>query len=155
MASNKELAGSQISNSINSGPVIRLCQHSKLWHLFNILFADFSMTGMRNIKLIIKALEQPLILSAYMMLIYTKNFWCHIILRNTIMVVKACQRSPADMEGRENISLAPLHNFSNLLPVCHILIFQLLHRCTSDNKAIIFLMTNIGKGYIKFIKIIR
>ena len=109
---------------------------------------------MRHIKFIIKASEKRLILYTKMMLIYTKNFGSYIIFRNTIMIIKTCLGSPANMEGGIYMSLTPFHNLCYLIPIGYILKGHLLHWGTGNDKSIIVLMTYLSKGAIKLCEII-
>ena len=79
----------------------------------------------------------------------------HRIFRNPIMIVQAGLRPPADMKGRINMSLAPLHDFGHFIPVSHFFKRHIFHRSPGDNHTIVFLVAHLIKRSIKLRQIIH
>ena len=71
------------------------------------------------------------------------------------MIKKSCLCPPADMEGRKDMGLRPIHNLRKFLPVFHLGEVHLFYRRTGDDHAVIILLLNIPKLYIKRIKMRR
>ena len=74
-----------------------------------------------------------------------------LIFRNSVMIIQARLCSPADMQSRMHMGLAPLHDGCQLIPVVHLLEFHVLHRRSGDDHAIEFPAADFIKGNIKLI----
>ena len=107
------------------------------------------MTGMGCIKLVVKAPEQNRPFVIRMVREYTEELFRQGILFDTVVIVKSRLGAPADMEGRMNIGLAPLHDLAKLIPVVHILKFQLFHRCAGNDHAVKFPVLQLIEALIK------
>ena len=56
---------------------------------------------------------------------------------------RACLRRPADVERRGDMRTRPVEDFSNLIPISHLLKIHLLYRSTGDNHAIVLFTAHL------------
>ena len=67
------------------------------------------------------------------------------------MIVQACLGTPADVKRRMHMSLAPLHDEGQLIPVINLFEFHIFHRSAGDDHAIEFLAADLIEGHIKLV----
>ena len=72
----------------------------------------------------------------------------------SVMIMKSCLGTPADMQSRMDVVFAPFHNFAQFRPIGNFFKFQMLHRCSCDNHSVKVLVFNIRKGFIEFEKVV-
>ena len=116
---------------------------------FDIFLVYGGVSGMWHIKLIVEPTEQHTVLIGQRMLVHTRQLLRQTVLLNSIMVVQAGLCPPADMEGAVNMALAPLHDFTQFIPVFHLFKLQQFHRCTGNDEAIVELVLNLIKGLVE------
>ena len=109
---------------------------------------------MRHIELIVETAEKSLVLDAKVMLVDTEDLLSRILLVDAVVVVEARLRTPADMERRIAVLLAPLHDLGDLFPVGDLLEGHLLDGRTRDDEAIILLVAHLGERAVEFRKIV-
>ena len=85
-----------------------------------------------------------------MVLIDAEDLLLRPVLRDAVVIVEPRLCAPADVERREGVLLAPLHDLCDLVPVGDLLEGILLDRRPRDDKAIVFFMAHLGKRSIKF-----
>ena len=71
-----------------------------------------------------------------------------------MMEIQTGLSTPADVEGRKNMGLRPLHDLYQLAPVSDIFKFHLLHRSAGNDKAVEILVLKLLKGIIKTIQMV-
>ncbi len=65
-----------------------------------------------------------------------EQLFVQLMLGNAVMIVQPRLGSPADVECRVHMGAAPLHDFTELRPVLHLLEVHVLHRSPGDDHAI-------------------
>ena len=73
----------------------------------------------------------------------TEHLLIQCILRHSIMMIEPCLRRPADVERRGDMRTRPVEDFSNLIPISHLLKIHLLYRSTGDNHAIVLFTAHL------------
>ena len=80
-----------------------------------------------------------------MVLIDAEDLLLRPMLRDAVVIVEPRLRAPADVERREGVLLAPLHDLRDLVPVGDLLKGILLDRRARDDEAVVLLMAHLGK----------
>ena len=71
------------------------------------------------------------------------------MLFDAVMIVQAGLRSPADVERRVYVSLGPLHDLAELIPVLHFLELEMLYRSSRYDHAVIVIALDLIKSLIE------
>ena len=116
------------------------------------LLIDSCIAGDRHIEIIIHAAHDHLLPVEHLLAIDTGELFREQALLDAIMIVEPGLRAPADVEGREDMGLGPLHDFRKLRPVLHLLERKLLDRRTGDNQTVEVLLLHLIQGHIEFIE---
>ncbi len=125
------------------------CQNLDFRNGLHILPPDGGMPGMGHPEFIVKAPEQNGIFVNHLMPEYAKELFRQQHLLNSIVVIQRRLGTPADMQGAVDMGLAPLHDAAQLVPIPHLLKFQLLHRCAGDDKAVEILLLNFFEAAVE------
>mgnify|MGYP003052182439 CR=1 FL=1 len=64
----------------------------------------------------------------------TEHLLIQCILRHSIMMIEPCLRRPADVERRGDMRTRPVEDFSNLIPISHLLKIHLLYHVERMNE---------------------
>ena len=89
-------------------------------------------------------------LNAKSVLVNARKFFVHQIFRNAVIVIQGGLRSPANVECRPGVRLAPLHDFDKLIPISHVLEFDKLKRCARHYEAVVIVALNVVERAVKF-----
>ena len=84
-----------------------------------------------------------------MVLIDAEDLLLRPVLRDAVVIVEPRLCAPADVERREGMLLAPLHDLCDLVPVGDLLKGILLDRRTRDDEAVVLFMAHLGKRPIE------
>ena len=78
-----------------------------------------------------------------------EHLLCQGIFGYAEVVVQTRLCRPADMQGGEHMGLGPLHNLTDLVPVIHLFIRQMLHRRPGDNHPVIMFVLDLPEGGVE------
>ena len=148
MTGDKNLPALFVHQNIHTS-LLRRCKDLQARDLFDILSVNGGMPGMGNPEFIVKATKQDSTLIVGLVRINTEELFRQLFFVDAIMVIKTSLGSPANMESRVDMGLAPLHNGTQLLPVVHILKFQMFHRRSSDDHTVKLTILQFIKGFVK------
>ena len=98
---------------------------------------------------IVKATEQLAVGFQHVLRKDAEHLLRQVILGNVEVIIQSGKRRPADVQGGKNVGLCPLHNVADLVPIVHILEFQMLHRRTGDDAAVIILIPDLRKSSVE------
>ena len=139
----EELPPPQIRNDVDAR--IALGENGQLGHGIDVGTARLRMARVRHIENIVKAAQEALMLHTAMVLIDAEDLLLRPVLRDAVVIVEPRLRAPADMERREGVLLAPLHDLRDLVPVGDLLKGILLDRRPRDDETIVLFMAHLGK----------
>ena len=112
------------------------------------------MAAVRSQENIIKTSYQRNLTIVYSMLVNTEKLLRELDLIYAVIMIKACLCAPADMESTGDMSLSPVHDHADLIPVIHFLKGNIFHRCSGDYHTIKLLILDIIKGAIEPVQMI-
>ena len=148
MAGHEELTPSTGHRHIYTS-ILRLGKQRQFRNLLYIFPAHFRVAAMRHIEHIIKSTENGMQRLQGTMFKDTEHLLIQCILRHSIMMIEPCLRRPADVERRGDMRTRPVEDFSNLIPISHLLKIHLLYRSTGDNHAIVLFTAHLVEIRIK------
>ena len=143
MPRDEELPPPQICNDVDAR--IALGEDGQLGHGIDVGTARLRMARVRHVENIVKATQKALVLHTAMVLIDAEDLLLRPVLRDAVVIVEPRLCAPADVERREGMLLAPLHDLCDLIPVGNLLKGILLDRRTRDDEAVVLFMAHLGK----------
>ena len=147
----EELPSPQICDDVDT--CIALGENGQLGHGVDVGTARLRMARVRYVENIVKATQKALVLHTAMVLIDAEDLLLRPVLRDAVVIVEPRLRAPADMERREGVLLAPLHDLCDLVPVGDLLKGILLDRRPRDDEAVVLFMAHLGKRAVELRKI--
>ena len=129
-------------------------QDFKLTAGFYILFTHICVTGMRHIKLIIKATEQHRSAFGDRVLEHTEQFFLQRILFDIIMMIQTSLGTPTNVHRRENMAGGPLHDGNQFRPIFHLFKGKILHWRTRNDHPIKVLILDVRKCFVEIVQIL-
>ena len=118
--------------------IVRLGNNSQPRMFLDIRTAYLRMAAVRHEEHIIETTEDRQLTHtlADMMLEDTEHLLVERILGDTIVMIQSCLCCPADIKCRSDMCTCPVEDILNLVPIAHILKFEMLHRCTRNNHSV-------------------
>ena len=127
-------------------------KNGQFFDLTDVLRAHLGMSGVRGHKAIVKSAHQRHFPVHHTVFIDAELFLRQKIFFQSVVIVHSRLCPPAQMQGGRHMALRPLKDLADLLPVIHVLVFHLLHRCPGDDQPVKIASLNIRKTLVEFIQ---
>ena len=95
--------------------LVRDSQQLQLGDLQDILLPVFRIPGVGRVKHIIKAPKEGGASPEGLVGEYAEELFRQTVFGDAVMIVQACLRTPADMQGGMYVGLGPLHDLAQLV----------------------------------------
>ena len=120
-----------------------LTQDLQLGMLEQVAHLDGGMARMGHVVHLVEAVGEEVVLVTQPLREHAKELRWQLLLADAIEVVQRGERRPAQVHGREDVLLAPVHDAAVLVPVVDLLEGQVLHRRARDDEAVV---VAVGEG---------
>ena len=103
---------------------------------------------------LIKAVREKVILVAQALHEHAKELGGQLSLGNVVQVIEACEGSPAQIHGGEDVFLRPVDDLAELIPVVYLLEGQLFYGRTRDDHAVVVFALEAVEGVVELNKVV-
>ena len=98
---------------------------------------------------VVRAAEEDGAYVVHLVRIHAGKLLGQKMLANAVMVIEACLRTPADVEGAVHVRLGPFHDLAELFPVFYLFKGHELHGRTRDDHTVEVLVAHILEGLVE------
>ena len=112
------------------------------------------MARVRHVVHLVEAVGEEVVLVAEPLRKDAEELGRQVLLGDTIEVVEACERAPAQVHSREDVLLGPFDDLAELLPVVHVLEGHLLHGRPGDDEAVVVLVAEAVEGVVELHQVV-
>ncbi len=109
----------------------------------HVLRAHLGVAGVHGIKAVVQTAHQRAFRLDQAVLKHAGSLARQAVLRDTVVIVEASLRAPADMQGGVHVCARPVHDAAELVPVVNVFKFQQLNRGAGNNQTVKMLVLDV------------